>query len=120
MGDLSPHFSRWEFACKCGCGKDDVSMELVNGLEAIRTIIDRPLHITSGLRCANHNAAVGGVPNSAHLRGTAADVAVSGGSNRHEFVWTALDVGMRGIGVAKTFIHVDVDVEVPRPSMWSY
>jgi hypothetical protein len=40
MGDLSAHFSRSEFACKCGCGFDDVKPDLIEALEALRAILN--------------------------------------------------------------------------------
>lgn len=51
MGDLTPHFSRSEFACKCGCGFDHISLELVSKLECLRSIIRQPIIINSGCRC---------------------------------------------------------------------
>jgi len=119
MGDLSEHFSRWEFACRCGCGFDDVDQELVSALEALRLKLGKPINITSGCRCEEHNSAVGGVFNSAHTRGTAADIACQGGINRFEMVEQAMFIFDR-IGVARTFIHVDVDEELLSPSLWSY
>lgn len=47
-------------------------------LEPLRLAAQRPLIITSGYRCAQLNAAVGGVANSLHLRGMAADIRVLG------------------------------------------
>ena len=119
MGDLTEHFSRWEFACRCGCGFNVVDPLFVDELERMRVQLGRPMNITSGCRCPEHNAAVGGVPNSAHIRGTAADIAVQGGSNRFEFVQLAFAFFNR-IGVAKTFCHVDCDEELISPSLWSY
>jgi Peptidase M15 len=43
------------------------------GLEQVRALLGSPLHIDSGYRSPALNAAVGGVPNSAHLTGYAAD-----------------------------------------------
>lgn len=42
-------------------------------LEKVRLILGVPMQITSGYRCAELNRAVGGVFNSAHLDGMAAD-----------------------------------------------
>lgn len=124
MGDLSAHFSKAEFACKCGCGfgtrKGDVSRELILLLEQMRSEYGKPIIINSGCRCADYNAQVGGVPNSAHTRGTAADIHVSGGANRRRLVDVAVMFGAAGIGVANTFVHADVDHILPRPSLWSY
>jgi uncharacterized protein YcbK (DUF882 family) len=118
MGDLSPHFSRAEFACPC-CGKDSVRQELVDRLEALRARMNRPLVVTSGVRCAKHNAEVGGTDRSAHLRGLAADIAVAGGRDRWLAVQSALFEFSR-VGVAKGFVHVDVDLSLPHPVLWTY
>lgn len=46
---------------------------LAAGLERVRVILDCPMHITSGYRCAPLNLAIGGASNSAHVLGFAAD-----------------------------------------------
>lgn len=69
------HFNKSEFACKCGCGFDNINLDLVKVLEQIRSHFgDKPLHITSGCRCASHNKSVGGVQGSRHVLGKAADI----------------------------------------------
>lgn len=69
-----PHFERNEFACKCGCGFDNINLKLPQILENIRSHFGgRPVIITSGCRCANHNAEVGGVQGSRHVLGKAVD-----------------------------------------------
>jgi zinc D-Ala-D-Ala carboxypeptidase len=123
MGDLSPHFSRKEFKCPCcnfGMNDGDVSSELIHLLEAMREDLGGPIRINSGCRCPARNAAVGGVPNSAHLRGTAADIHVEGGAHRRKLMDVSVMHFASGIGIAKTFVHVDVDHILPRPSAWSY
>ena len=47
-------------------------------LEAVRTLVGRSVHISSGYRCQTLNKAVGGVPSSAHTQGYAADISVDG------------------------------------------
>jgi uncharacterized protein YcbK (DUF882 family) len=124
MGDLSEHFSKSEFACQCGCGYGtrvgDISQELLNILERIRIDIDRPMRVSSGCRCTRHNATVGGVPNSAHTRGVAADIFVSDGGHRRRLMDLGVKHHVPGIGIAKTFVHYDVDTVKRRPSCWSY
>jgi hypothetical protein len=44
----------------------------------------------------------------------------SGGWNRRKLVDLAVVCDAAGIGVAKTFVHVDVDDVLSRPSAWSY
>ncbi len=45
-----------------------------NVLESIRTLIKQPLHISSGYRSPQLNAAIGGSTNSQHMEGKAADI----------------------------------------------
>ena len=79
MGDLSEHFSRQEFACKCGCGFDTVDYQLVKVLEYIRFICgEKNLFINSGCRCVEYNTRVDGSFNSLHLFGRAGDFIIKG------------------------------------------
>lgn len=73
MNILPVYFRAEEFRCRCGCGESAVSAALVLRLEALRGLCG-PLRITSGRRCAAHNAAVGGAEFSRHMAGLAADV----------------------------------------------
>lgn len=68
MGDLSPHFSRKEFECRC-CGRLVLDDNLLDGLEALRKLAGVPVVVNAGYRCRQHNQEVGGVPNSEHTRG---------------------------------------------------
>lgn len=47
---------------------------LVRLLEALRSFLKEPIHINSGFRFPPLNKAVGGVPNSNHTQGLAADI----------------------------------------------
>lgn len=78
FSSIAPNFQRKEFACKCGCGFDDINLDLVADLQTIRTGLGNQMIITSGCRCSAHNARVGGVWNSHHLYGDAADCYVVG------------------------------------------
>ena len=46
-------------------------------LEPLRAYMKKPLHINSGFRCLTLNLAVGGAPNSQHMKGEAADIATA-------------------------------------------
>ena len=76
--DNIKHFKKSEFTCKCGCGLNNIDINLVYILEKIRNNFNKPVIITSGCRCKKYNAFVGGVSNSKHLYGKAADFVVSG------------------------------------------
>ena len=121
MGDLSTHFNRSEFACKCGCGADHVSMELVTRLERLRSFLRIPIVIRSGVRCRTYNAKVGGKPDSAHITGEAADIACSASKTRYLmkrwiYVWALFS----RIGTGKDYLHLDVSVALPLEVEWTY
>jgi uncharacterized protein YcbK (DUF882 family) len=78
MGDLSQNFSKKEFECRDNCGSVVVHEKLIELLEKIRAKVDAPVYINSGYRCEAHNKKVGGVANSQHTKGTAADIRADG------------------------------------------
>ena len=109
MGDLSTNFSRSEFECRCGCGFDDISVELVGLLQELRDEINEPITINSACRCKDWNEQVGGAKRSQHLLGTAADIVVKGCTPAYVYEW--LDnkyPDTLGLGKYKSFTHVDV------------
>ncbi len=114
------HFASEEFACHCGCGNSGVTPELVERLERLRHLLGEPVRVTSGRRCPARNAAVGGKLASAHLTGHAADLAAGSGAARLRLVEAALAAGFRRIGVADSFVHVDVSPTLPAPSLWTH
>lgn len=120
MGDLSTHFSRHEFACKCGCGEADIDRRLVAILQQMREAIGEPLNITSGVRCTTYNAKVGGKPGSAHVAGLAVDIACTDSHLRHELIRLAVQAGICRIGVHKHFVHLDISKTLPQQVMWLY
>jgi len=106
---ISPHFTREEFACRCGCGFDRAASELVYALECVREHFGRTVRINSGCRCERRNAAEGGKPNSQHLYGRAADVAVAGVPPDEVADYCELLIGDRGgVGRYAAFTHIDV------------
>lgn len=104
---VSDHFRACEFRCK-HCGRLVLDHKLVDKLEALRHAIgDQPIVITSGYRCPVHNKAVGGVVNSQHIQGKAADIYVNGMSCR-SLARYARQVGFSYVKVYSGWIHVDV------------
>ena len=116
MGDLSTHFSRREFMCKCGCGFATVDSELLTVLEALRAHFDSTVRINSGCRCPSHNRAIGGSTDSEHTRGTAADIVVDGFPASTVYDWLIRSFpGRYGIGLYPGWTHIDVRL---RPARW--
>ena len=114
MGDISKHFSRSEFACKCGCGFDAVDAKLLRDLEQVREALYDPhteedywIRINSGCRCPEYNESIGGSKKSQHLYGRAADFVVADTDPRdvYEFCEDVIEPG--GLGNYETFTHMD-------------
>lgn len=102
----TPYFTREEFACRCQCGLNTIDYETVMICHAIREHFDKPVTITSGVRCEAYNKAVGGAPSSQHLLGRAADIVVQ--DIDPMLVAELCDqLGVRGVGRYQTFTHVD-------------
>ncbi|MCP3685794.1 MAG: serine/threonine protein kinase [bacterium] len=80
MGNLTEHFSRYEFECECGCGFNTVDWELLDTLEKAHTYFRKEyktpikIVITGPNRCQEHNAQTDGASkNSFHIKGKAVD-----------------------------------------------
>lgn len=114
---LSPHFNEDEFRCRhCrGLPPGGMDPKLIEFLELMRGVAseirgqDTPLHVLSGYRCPIHNMAVGGVRNSYHVQGKAADIDAS--KYGVDFLFDcARRAGFKRIGRyhSENFVHVDV------------
>ena len=104
---INTHFSDRELDCRCGCGKT-VAPELLVRLEALREKLGRPVSINSGARCETYNRQVKGEKNSWHLKDLAADIACSDSVSRSQVIRAAIELGFNGIGIAETFVHIDL------------
>lgn len=104
---LTPNFYIGEFMCRDGSTLILIDKRLSEGLQRIRAIIGKPVIITSAFRTPEHNAAVGGADESRHKTGQAADIVVQG-MTPDQVADIARQVGFRGIGIYRTFTHVDV------------
>ena len=114
-----PNFSLAELACRCAgrfCqGAYWHDPRFLDQLQSLRDRIGNPLILTSAHRCALWNAAVGGAPYSRHKR-LAVDISLRG-QDRHALLQAAQQVGFTGLGLAKTFLHLD---DRQRPATWLY
>ena len=104
---VAPNFLLREFQCKDGSCQVVLHRELLERLQALRDTLGRPVIINSGYRNPSHNKAVGGSPNSYHIKGMAADIRVPGISPA-ALAEAARQAGFRGVIIYDTFVHVDV------------
>ena len=107
---ISEHFTVIEFAQKdFRCDKVIVDTELIDVLEDIRAHFNKPVIITSAYRTPEYNEKIGGVKNSQHCKGTAADIKVKGVTAKkvqkylEQKYWDKY-----GIGSYRTFTHIDI------------
>lgn len=121
--DDSEFFDREEFRCQCKgkyCDGFPVEPEeeLVRVCNEIRRRLGVPVSIVdsggSGVRCTRHNAAIGGVGNSNHLYGKAADL--HSNKSPREMARIAEEVlGDTGeLGIYSWGIHVAVNCKYSR------
>lgn len=110
------NFKASEFACH-HCGENKACQELIDICQKIRDKLGAPIRINSGYRCPVHNAKVGGVKNSYHTQGKAADLSCSKGEGA---IWEAVKelyesdpefkarLGYAIRYMRRHFVHVDV------------
>lgn len=104
---LSSNFYLREFECKCGkCKNTILDNNLILSVQKIRDKFNKPVIINSAYRCAKHNKAVGGATLSKHLFGMAADIVVKGAAPQDVAAY-AEAIGIKGIGLYPTFVHID-------------
>lgn len=119
---ITRNFTLREISCNCGrnnCNAKSVNGVAVERLQKLRDLFDKPMVITSGVRCTYWNSAVGGKPHSLHLDGKAFDIYVPNSGDRFLIVYLAMSVGFTGIGVAENFVHIDIR-ERGKRKLWTY
>ena len=114
---ITKNFSLHEFACKDGSETPQEIIyniqKLANQLQVLRNFVGKPITINSGYRSPEYNKQIGGVINSQHLLGRAADIVVEGFtpkevSNIIEDLICRCDMLEGGLGTYSTFTHYDI------------
>jgi uncharacterized protein YcbK (DUF882 family) len=85
-------------------------MYLVQRLQRLRDDFKLPIQITSGYRCPEHNAAIGGSKASQHMQGKAVDISTKNLSahDRYRLIQLIFKIGtFTGVGIGDGKIHVD-------------
>ena len=108
------YFVPKEFACKCGryCDGYPAQMQrsVVELADRAREALKGPGFVSSGLRCPQHNANVGGVSNSRHLNGKAVDLRIEGKSAKQTLAWAQKQPEVRyAYAIDANYVHLDVE-----------
>jgi hypothetical protein len=91
-------------ACPC-CGEYYHDPESLDLIQKARNITGKPYYLNSAHRCELHNAYVGGVSNSEHLR-IAFDISLRN-HNRFDLIKDLKAAGFTTFGRYISFIHTD-------------
>lgn len=108
------HFDRSEFACHCGgkyCNGFPVEMQekLIIVADRVRDHFGKPVRVSSGVRDSRHNAAVGGVSNSRHLKGKAMDFDVEGETSASVLAYVQQQPEIRyAYAIDGDYVHMDI------------
>lgn len=99
--------------------------EFLNQLTIARIAADVPFRINSGYRTKEHNNRLiemgfKASPNSSHMKGVAADIAVHDNYERFRVISGLIEAGFARIGIGNGFIHVDSDRSKARNVAWLY
>lgn len=114
---LTENFNLQEFECTHPDHRHvKIDENLVHKLQKLRDMLGVPLRINSAYRCIERNKQVGGATNSQHMYGKAVDVSLHNvDKSIDEVKEIAEDIGFDGIGLYRSFIHLDVR---GKPARW--
>ncbi|MBL4820133.1 MAG: DUF882 domain-containing protein [Gammaproteobacteria bacterium] len=95
-------------------------------LDSAREYAGIPFHINSAYRTKEDNERIYRElekpvnTNSSHLRGLAVDIKTNDSRTRFLVLDALISVGFNRIGIADTFIHVDLDLQKSKQVIWTY
>lgn len=108
------NFSLKEFECR-HCHHQEIAQSLIELCQKIRDYVNIPIRINSGWRCKYYNQVCGGVFNSYHVQGLAADLSCDMGALAlYDAIKEMYSCGLIPelsfcyLYTAKNFVHVDV------------
>ena len=114
---MTKNFSIEEFNCNDGSEMPiNIYYNMVkvaNQLQILRNYLGKPIQINSAWRSEEYNASVGGVKDSQHIMGRAADITVKGFDP--VAVYTTIELLIEngnmlqgGLGLYDSFVHYDI------------
>ena len=108
------YFTKEEFRCHCGgkyCDGFPAQPEekLVRLADRVRGHFASPAPVSSGVRCAAHNANVGGAAASRHMLGKAMDFCIRGKTARQVLDFVTQQPEVRyAYAIDGSYVHMDV------------
>ncbi len=100
--------------------EENMDINFLAKLDEAREYAGVPFIINSAYRSPEHNAKVGGKPDSSHIKGLAVDISAKDSRTRFLILDALFAVGFTRIGIADSFIHVDSDIDKSQNVIWTY
>lgn len=97
----------------------NMSKEFLFVLDEARELAGIPFIINSAYRSPEHPLSIKN-PSSSHIKGLAVDIKATDSKTRFKIVKALIQVGFTRIGIADTFIHVDLDIDKTQNVIWTY
>jgi len=107
---MSKHFNKIE---------NNMNKDFLFVLDEARDFAGIPFIINSAYRSPDHPLSIKN-PSSSHIKGLAVDIKATDSVTRFKIVKALIDVGFTRIGIADTFIHVDLDLDKTQNVIWTY
>ena len=114
---MTKNFTKEEFDCNDGSEMPiniyHNMVKVANQLQTLRDYIGKPIQVNSAWRSEEYNASIGGVKNSQHIMGRAADIVIKGMtpievSKIIEELISKGDMLQGGLGIYSSFVHYDI------------
>jgi uncharacterized protein YcbK (DUF882 family) len=106
--------------------EENMSVHFLDKLDDAREYANIPFHINSAFRTVEDNERIYKElnkpvnTNSSHLKGLAVDIKATDSRTRFLILNALIHVGFTRIGIADTFIHVDMDKDKSQQVIWTY
>ena len=99
--------------------EENMDKTFLQKLDEARELAGIPFIINSAYRSPEHPLSIKN-PTSSHIKGLAVDISVNDSRTRFIILNALIKVGFNRIGIADTFIHVDLSVDKAQQVIWTY
>ena len=99
--------------------EDNMNVDFLAKLDEAREFAGIPFIINSAYRSPSHPESIKN-PTSSHIKGLAVDISAKDSITRFKVLDALIAVGFSRIGIAGTFIHVDLDYDKSQNVIWTY
>jgi len=96
-----------------------MDVDFLAKLDEARECAEIPFIINSAYRSPEHKESIKN-PTSSHIKGLAVDIKAKDSRTRGIILEALRSVGFTRIGIAKTFIHIDLDYNKSQNVTWLY